>query len=92
MFGERSVRGTLFDVMFVVFERVRVFVCVRTQSAPQVLAMFDHVRLNTVRNCVFGVFGMIVFVCVFVVFGRLVFGVRKFCVRVKIASVCSKVC
>ena len=54
--------------------------------------MFRHVRLNAVCDCVFGVFGVIMFGRVFVVFGRLVFGVRKFCVRVKIASVCSKVC
>ena len=54
--------------------------------------MFDHVRLNAVRNCVSGVFGVRVFGRVFVVFCRLVFGVRKFSVRVKIASVCSKVC
>ena len=92
MFGEHSVRGTLFDVMFVVFDHVRVFVCVRTQPRPQVSAMFDHVRLNAVRNCAFGVFGLIMFGRVFVVFGRLVFGVRIFCVRVSITSVCSKVC
>ena len=92
MFGEHSVRGPLLDVMFVVFVCVRGFVCVRTQSAPQVSAMFDHVRVNAVRNFKFGVFGVIMFGRVFVVFGRLVCGVHKCCVRVKIASVCSKVC
>ena len=54
--------------------------------------MFDHDRMKAVRNSAFGMFGMIMFGHVFVVFGRLVFGVRKFCVRGKITSVCSKVC